>query len=197
MTLGKYTTEALLEELENRRRPLTGECGPTVTAITPYDIMCKMIDQQWKEDPRQEHSDERIDRMWDYLGYPNFTDDQSYCAATVNCCLKLAGYPTSDCIPVARSFMTYAKTSGDICEGDIVVFEDFTSTWKGHVGFIKTYDPENKSFLVAGGNQKNKMCYDWYRFRGERLGIASVRKIQPSMDRGKTDIKTLTAWGLI
>lgn len=198
-TLENYTTKQLIEEIGSRdsslvRKPNIPSVNPLVT---PYEIMIKMIEQGWKEDPEQGESDPRIDRIWDYLGYPKFTDDQSYCAATLNCCLKLAGYKTSEVIPVARSFENYGDTISihNAKQGDIIVFERNNSSWKGHVGFVEGID--GTTFMVGGGNQSDKICFKNYATNGVILKVSSIRRLTNDLKIETCDYKTLRDWKLI
>jgi len=204
MTLENYTNQELLKELNSRliEPPMVQQPEDTLdifqplSEITPYSIIMRMIEQGWKENPKIGESDPRIDKMWAYLGFPQYSDDESYCAATVNACLKLAGYETSGSIPVARSFESYGKqvTLSHVKEGDIVVFERNGSSWRGHVGFVTSIATD--SLLVSGGNQENKMCTEKYSFHGSNLRVTNFRRISEMNRVTKPDIDTLKAWGL-
>ena len=182
-----------------RERTPTSDSPEGKPSITPYMIINKMMDLDWREDPRKGKSNIEVDRIWDYVGYPNYTDDISWCAATVNCCLKLCGYKTSDSIPVARSFETYGK-SGEglpVRAGDIVVFKRKDSGWKGHVGFLQKIDTSDKRMTLLGGNQSNKICLKTYPFKGALLELSTIRKITINEKIGEPDYETLKKWGLI
>lgn len=191
----QFTSKELLEELTIRDEigvPTTLPPTPPIP-ITPYQIMLKMIEKGWKEDPREGYYDERINNIWAYLGYPNFNDDTSWCAATVNCCLKLAGYKTSESIPVARSFETYGNLTPLISKGDIAVFRRYDSSWQGHVGFV--HINYKNAVVVAGGNQDNKVCFKEYSKWNVKLPLNCIRRITEKIN--EPDFKTLKEWGLI
>ncbi len=200
-----FTDQELIDELEVRlagRLPDPRQMNllPSIPnlkpTITPYEIMCKMILHGWKENPVLGKSDPRIDKMWAYLGYSKFTDDDSYCAATVNACLKLAGYETSDGIPASRSLESYGKEVSitDAKEGDIVNFQ-VLNTWKGHVGFLNHLDDE--TLLVAGGNQSDKMCIKEFSFYSKNLVLKGFRRITEMNRVSGPDWETIKKWGLI
>jgi len=191
--LKDFTDIDLLNELLNRQNDKPPRL-PLYYEFTPYEIMVKMIQQGWKENPKKGESDPRIDRIWDYLGYPEFTDDQSWCAATVNVCLKLAGYRTSDSIPVARSFESYGERTDDAKKGDIVVFKRTGSSWKGHVGFVR--EIKDRLITVAGGNQNNEVCFKTYDIKSLTLPFSATRRITKYCKISDPDFKTLKDWGL-
>ena len=195
--LEQFTNLDLLNELLNREVPVSVPVEPF--KITPYEIMVKMINNGWKENPNMNESDPRIDKIWNYLGYPKFTDDQSYCAATVNVCLKLAGYETSKSIPVARSFENYGSSLNykSYQEGDIIVFKNVDGSWQGHVGFVSNFDEDENIFLVASGNQDNKMCFKNYFVEGNYLELSCIRRITDKEKVKNPDYKTLKDWGLL
>lgn len=196
-----FTDQELLDEVKSRiviKRMTKDLASDVPINITPYQIICKMIEQGWEENPAKGESDPRIDKMWKYLGYPKFTDDESYCAATVNVCLKLAGYETSEVIPVSRSFESYGKRV-DLSEavtGDIVTFQMKGSSWKGHVGFLAGVTRKD-SVMVAGGNQNNKMCSKLFAFNGDRLVLTGFRRISEVNRVAVSDRETLKKWGLL
>ncbi len=187
-----FTSKELLEELLKRENERTG-----IISITPYEIMMKMIEKGWKENPLVGLSDPRIDRMWAYMGFKNFTDDQSYCAATLNACLKIAGYKTSRSIPVARSFEDYGEEIDVLTakKGDIAVYKNIKSSWAGHTGFVDSV--HDGAIVLAGANQSNKMCLKAFPISGATLQLSSIRRITEKEKIGGIDFKTLKEWGLV
>jgi len=194
--LNNYTDAELLHEI-NRRLGNVPQSAQKVCTITPYDIMMKMIEKGWKENPKQGESDPRIDKMWKYVGFPTLTDDDSYCAGTLNACLKLAGYEMSDAVPTARSFETYGKqvATSTVRQGDIAVFESTTSSWKGHVGFVKSVN--RMIIAVAGGNQGNEMRVSNYAWQSPILKLKCFRRVTDMNKVGEPDWKTLKEWDLL
>jgi len=200
-----FSNEELLKEVENRMRLNNGVgvLAPTPSVpppvITPYYIMCRMVANGWAENRKKGETDPRIKKMWEYIGYPELDDDDSYCAATVNACLKLAGYEMSEKVPVARSFETYGRAVNNVFswkKGDIIVFKHGNSSWQGHVGFLTDFSPDN--FLVTGGNQNDKMCTKKYpRSEHARLQVTTLRRITDMNKVGEPDLQTLREWELI
>ena len=166
------------------------------TMQTVSSLWEKMREQGWHEDPRLGKTDPRIKKMWDYLGFPELTDDDSWCACAMNCCLKLAGYKTSDKIPVARSFETYGVQVpfSNIVKGDLVVFE--RGTWQGHVGFYDCHANEG-SLNILGGNQDNMVGYKRYPITSTQIRLRGVRRLTKTSIISEPDIKTLKEWGLL
>jgi len=201
LDLSSFTDEEILHEMNRRLGNITLPDLPKVpetTEITPYFIMQRMIEEGWKEDPRLGHTDERIKKMWDYVGFPTLTDDDSYCAATVNACLKLAGYEMSEKVPSARSFETYGRgiSLSFATKGDIVVFKNTSSEWQGHVGFYTSQLPDD-GIVLSGGNQGNKMSDSRYSLNSEYFKLSQVRRITDMNRVGNVDFKTLEEWKLI
>lgn len=198
LDIKSFTNQELLREMERRMLPPLKLPELPKAPLKPYDIMLNMIENDWKENPATGKSDPRITNMWRYLGFGEFTDDESYCAATVNACLTLAGYETSQPIPVARSFDSYGESvlSNKVVAGDIVVFARTDSDWKGHVGFVVSVEDDG-SIAVAGGNQNDRMCIKTYHTLGTNLTLKSFRRITDKNLLGKPDFNTLKDWGLV
>lgn len=197
-----FSNQELLDELALR---LGSNCSdipvpPTLqdmVGITPYEIISRMIEQGWEEDPKKGKTDPRIKKLWAYVGYPNYDDDTAYCAATVNACLKLAGYEMSESVPASRSFESYGKAVvlSDAQEGDIVHFQKRGSSWAGHVGFLQEKLPN--TIIVSGGNQSNKMCDKEYSYAGSSLVVEGYRRITEMNRVGEPDWETLREWDLL
>lgn len=111
------------------------------------------------------------------------TDETSWCAATVNAVLKLAGFPHTGKLD-ARSFLklgekiSVPKPLGSSNEFvDIVVFwRESVDSWKGHVGFF-IKERENLIYTL-GGNQSNQIKISAYD-RGRLLEYRRIYKIEP------------------
>lgn len=201
--LEHVSNKDLIKELE-RRLALLKQSDPDQLAlrfeIGPYWVITKMIEKGWKEDPRLGKSDPRINMLWDYLGYDGqFTDDESYCAATLNACLKVTGFKTSDAIPASRSFAKYGShvSFREAKKGDIVVFERKGSSWRGHVGFVHSINYTTGDLLVAGGNQTNMMCVKHYQFESKTLKVLCFRRITDKQNVSDIDYGTLKKWKLL
>lgn len=217
-TLKEVTDQELIDEVNNRltnkaesrvdydpNQLELADMEPNAAAslvyrrITPYQIMEQMINQGWSERPEKGYSDPRINRIWDYVGFPSLTDDDSYCAATLNACLKLAGYEMSEKVPSSRSFDTYGKNIIIIDEaekGDIIIFHNKNSSWAGHVGFFKEYLSDGR-IKVSGANQRDKMCDAIFNKVGTNLMLSSIRRITEMNRISEPDWETLSEWGLI
>lgn len=187
-----YTNKELVAELA--RREHTPPALPKLSPA-PYQIMLDMIKPDWREDSRKGYYNPLISQMWEYLGYPAFTDDQSWCAATVNFCLKVTGYPTSEVIPLARSFESYgSKNYSDPNVGDIVVFKRVGSDWQGHVGFFKHIDRDYNRIVVAGGNQNNEVCFKDYPIKSDSIEYVCTRNLPDRIN--EPDFDTINSLGL-
>lgn len=111
-------------------------------------------------------------------------DETSWCAAFMNWILP-PQYRTQSAL--ARSFMTvgeevwndsHESTATDNArEGDICVFFDRTSSYRGHTGLFIAYNSKRTRVLVLGGNQSNSVCYKWFPVRGKSLYLKSIRRV--------------------
>ena len=114
-------------------------------------------------------------------------DDSGWCAAIMNWSLPIQHRTKS---ALARSFMTcgeeiYRSDHGEnkftnygvFQEGDICVFFDKTSTYKGHVGNFIAFNKKGNKVLVLGGNQADSVCYQWFPIDGKKLYLRSIRRI--------------------
>lgn len=91
-----------------------------------------------------------------------------WCAAFVNSILELHSIPGSESVSnnplLARSFLEWGIPTDQPKYGDIVIFKRGKAGWQGHVGFyIDTVNVDGvKKILVVGGNQNNKVGFDYY-----------------------------------
>jgi len=206
-----FTNKELLTEIEHRmffkdlQTASTDSIPPARRDPSPYDIMKAMIAAGWKEDGRKYYSDGRIDGIWDYVGYPDYTDDQSYCAGTGNACLKVTGHKMSRSIPTARSFEDYgvAVPLHEARRGDLAVWMKVGSGWKGHFAFIDDVSGDLKRIKAAGANQGNRMSSVWFPVEGPfiegsstKYKLVAVRRVTASDKIGEVDFKTIDKWGL-
>jgi uncharacterized protein (TIGR02594 family) len=193
LSIKSFTTPELLREIE-RRTPKKPRDIFDDSKITPYMVVCAMVMNKWQENPVFGETTKEVKFMWEYLGYPHLSDDDSWCAATVNFCLKVCGYATSMIVPVARSFTDYGAEvhANNLKKGDIAVFKRKYSDWRGHVGFVSDATP--MSVMVTGGNQNNKVCTKFYNKDGENYQFIGYRK--PVIKTGPVDVETLKEVGL-
>ena len=106
------------------------------------------------------------------------TDETAWCAAFVNYCLHMAGFPMTGKLN-ARSFLELGeRVSSPRPIGsfnhtvDLVVFwRGDPSSWKGHVGF---YIKERENLIYTlGGNQSNQVKISAY----DRSRLLEYRRI--------------------
>ncbi len=90
----------------------------------------------------------------------------SWCAATINFTERSIGNTGTGKL-TAQSFKTYGK---ELCcleeaeKGDIVVFHfPQDANWQGHVAYYVSYNEEDDTVKVLGGNQRNSICYANYK----------------------------------
>lgn len=114
-------------------------------------------------------------------------DETPWCSAFVNWCFD-PEFRTGSAL--ARSWMTVGEEVFDGAlipsgtreykppkEGDLCVFFDRNSSYKGHVGFFIAFNKKRTRVLVLGGNQSNSVSYQWYPINGNRLYLRSIRRI--------------------
>lgn len=107
-------------------------------------------------------------RIIEYHNYTNLkatTDEIPWCSSFVNWCVfkaNLIGTRSA----AARSWLKWKHGKKveykNIYKGCLVVLKRGNHPWQGHVGFYAGLKQNNK-ILVLGGNQKNKVCYLWYK----------------------------------
>lgn len=110
---------------------------------------------------------------------PHFKRDETpWCAAYVNYCLSQAGL-THTRSPLALSFMKWGNPIPRLTarEGDLCVFKDITSSYKGHVGLFICYNKRKTRILILGGNQNNSVCFQWYPLKSNRLCLLDIRRL--------------------
>lgn len=96
-------------------------------------------------------------------------DETAWCSSFVNWCLKEAGLAYTKSA-AAISFEKYGikVTKNNVQQGDIVVFKrgaGKNASWQRHVGFFagqrRNINGQDQ-ILILGGNQSNKVSYQWY-----------------------------------
>jgi uncharacterized protein (TIGR02594 family) len=107
----------------------------------------------------------------------HLTDETPWCSAFVNWCMAQAGAQRSHS-PLARSWGSVGSPllpGAPAQEGDIVVFHSRHNQINGHVGFYITRDQDR--LLILGGNQGNRVSYQWYPTISRSLVLSSIRRI--------------------
>ncbi len=108
----------------------------------------------------------RIVQMHSYTSLKAKDDETPWCASAVNAWLVEAGFKGTNSA-AAISFESYGDKvkQSDLTLGDIVVFKRGSSSWMRHVGLYAGQSRMHggkKQLLILGGNQSNKVCYQWY-----------------------------------
>ena len=100
---------------------------------------------------------------------------ESWCAAFTNAVLYANGIKGTGAVN-ARSFLEWGKGTTTPKQGDIVVlWRGSPSSWKGHVGFFKGFDPQG-NVLILGGNQGDQVSIE--AFAASRvLGFRTNRRL--------------------
>ena len=118
----------------------------------------------------------RINEYFQACGGLDLNETFSWCSAFVAFCLRKAyvvGFPKEAC-----NSQYWLKEGTKVDEpqvGDIVVFSDKNKDGFGHTGFF--IDETERSVLVLGGNQKNQVCYMWYKKDGKDLSLTEYRRV--------------------
>ena len=118
----------------------------------------------------------RIKEYFNACGGLPLDETFSWCAAFVSYCLRKAysyGFPKEACR--SQWFLDYGHKVEEPMIGDVVVFTDTFNDSFGHVGFY--IDETERSVLVLGGNQKNEVCYMWYKKDGKKLKLNQYRRV--------------------
>ncbi len=86
-----------------------------------------------------------------------------WCAAFVNSVLSEVGIESTRSL-LARSYLSWGRSTDIPSPGDIMVFSRGDSGWQGHVGFyVATIEYKEKTYwVVLGGNQDNSVSYKLY-----------------------------------
>jgi len=91
-----------------------------------------------------------------------------WCAAFINHVLNEADIPGSESVSnaplMARSFLTWGKSTDNPKLGDIVIFKRGNSGWQGHVAiYLDTVKLNNKTYYkILGGNQDDSVNISYY-----------------------------------
>lgn len=135
----------------------------------PYTIA--LTQEGIKEISGERHSHKILDYHTTVNGHHQ-TDEISWCSSFMNWCFMKSDMPRTGSA-AAISWAKYGKETKEPKKGDIVVFRRRNSTWQGHVGFY-VEETEDK-ILVFGGNQGNKVCFQWYPKNGSYIYLYQYR----------------------
>ena len=103
----------------------------------------------------------------------------AWCAAFISWALETAGISNLRSMS-SQAYNSYGqpvqwRNYVNIRKWDIVVFKSKTRGG-GHVGFIKSIDPNNQKLEVLGGNQSNTLKVSTYRFESRSQYIKEIRR---------------------
>ncbi len=87
----------------------------------------------------------------------------AWCAASICGCEREIGNPGTGSL-MARSYLKYGQDvhEDDVEVGDIIIFDFVNNGINGHVAYFDSWDDENNTIHVLGGNQQNMVCYSNY-----------------------------------
>lgn len=88
-------------------------------------------------------------------------DETAWCSSFVNWCCKQVNVKGTGSAS-ARSWLKWGKKVDKPYLGCIVILKRGNNPVQGHVGFYANKEKGN-DILVYGGNQKNKVCYLWFK----------------------------------
>lgn len=106
------------------------------------------------------------------------TDEISWCSAFVNWCFLQSEDDSRTKSAAAISWAKWGEETNDPRIGDIVVFRRVGSSWRGHVGFY--VGRKKGKILVLGGNQGNKVSFQWYPETGKSIYLFQFRSNRKS-----------------
>lgn len=116
----------------------------------------------------------------------------AWCAAMANAVL-LSSYGSGTGSHLARDFLKFGEDVGldpqDWHAGDVGVFSRGTSTWEGHVGFLKQWFWGDDGVLylrIIAGNDKNKVREAVYS-KQSLLGVRRAKIVGTAPDVALTD----------
>jgi uncharacterized protein (TIGR02594 family) len=90
----------------------------------------------------------------------NEPDETPWCSSFVGHCLEVCKIISTKKLD-ARSYLKWGKPVAQPICGDVVVFwRGSPEGWQGHVAFFVLDTATD--VLVLGGNQGNKVSYEWY-----------------------------------
>ncbi len=121
-------------------------------------------------------------------------DETPWCSSFINWCLGKSDFPITKSA-AARSWVNYGQevAKNDLKIGDIVVFKRGNNNWQGHVAFYagqrRRYKMDDQ-ILCLGGNQKNKVCYQWYSV-SKLIAIRRPKGYIAPKEAASTNVKPL------
>ncbi len=143
----------------------------------------------------------RIVEMHSYTSLKAKDDETPWCASAVNAWLVEAGFEGTNSA-AAISFEEYGQKvkQSDLTLGDIVIFKRGSQSWMRHVGLYAGQSRMHggkKQLLILGGNQSDKVCYQWYSISGitaiRRPKNVEVKDIAPTNTKPLTQSRTVKA----
>lgn len=151
--------------------------------LTPYEVAKQYLGV--KEIPGKKHNPVILNWLR-RLQVSIFDDETPWCSTFVNFCALESGYERTGKLN-ARSWLQIGEkvTTQDAQEGDVVIFERGSTGWEGHVAFLVSHSPKNRTMLCLGGNQRdevNRSLYPTPKLLGIRR-LRSLEKLQGSSNR--------------
>lgn len=126
-------------------------------------------------------------KYWSATWHRVSNDDEAWCAAFMNWCLKEAGLPHTGS-PRALSFLNWGKK----CKPHLgcLMVRDY-GNGRGHVAIL--LDETETHYLIVGGNQANKVGADWW----SKSGIWHARCLKKVMLSKTSIISLLKSAGML
>ncbi len=174
--------------------------------------MTQIYEPKWLEIAKQDYGNkvkeikgsqhnERIVQMHSYTSLKAKDDETPWCASAMNAWLMEAGYDGTNSA-AAISFESYGDKvkQSELRLGDIVVFKRGGKSWMRHVGIYvgqSRMHQGKKQLLILGGNQSDKVCYQWYSISGitaiRRPKGVDVSDIAPTNAKPLSQSRTINA----
>lgn len=122
----------------------------------------------------------RITEYFTAAGMPYLDQQTSWCGVFLAYCLQKAGYTFGPQfvrkLANSQTWFGFPERVGPPQVGDVVILTNQQDGRFGHVGlFVQETD---RAVLLLGGNQKNEVCYCWYKKNGKILKMTGVRKVR-------------------
>lgn len=121
-----------------------------------------------------EHHNPRIVEYHQSCDLKAKSDEIAWCSAFVNWCFMKSGMENRTKSAAAISWRNWGELTDEPKVGDIAVFRRVGSSWRGHVGFFVAEDEHR--VLILGGNQGNKVSFQWYPKQGKSIYLFQFRK---------------------
>jgi len=167
----EFTTESIKSKMLQKQgdRPTASVgTGDAFRVANSYLGVRELADAQ---------SNPQIDKWIRSINPSLATDSTAWCSAFVNGVADEAGFVGSGKLN-AKSWLKVGKEipAAQAQQGDVVVFwRDDKSSWKGHVGFLHSYDKKG-NIRVLGGNQGNEVSIKTYP-ASRLLGVRRLKAL--------------------